>query len=308
MIVKAGCSEFWNKNFMHIFLALNCTCNFHCSYCCNQNTRKKYPKVFPKERIVGFLDEVFLLNKEEYIFTLVGGEPSIYPHLRDFYWEVDKRNEKKTVTMYTNGSRLPFVQEIMEQTFSINHKIIVSMHLEQKNADEYLSSLSRFAFPQNSIVKILLKPGSLDFVLDLKNTVSGYGYTMDIEPIGIKGNIHPDYTVEELDFLRHQNNFMEFFNTYQINGGMHTECFNYFDYFSNHEKINYSGMQCSAGKNFLRIMPDGEVTFCHKDWSKSHFSVLEHSLQEYPYLHQTVTCQAVRCACPETVALPKWRI
>lgn len=308
MIIKAGSEELWNKDFMHIFFALNCTCNFKCSYCCNQNTRKKYPAVFPKERLSSLLDEIFSLDREEYIFSLVGGEPSIYPHLEYFYAEVNKKAPKPTkIRVYTNGSRLPNLTKLIENNTNINHEIIISMHFEQKPEEEYLNLLSNFTYPHLATVKMLLQPNQLETILILKNKVVELGYQFDIDPIAIWGKLHPDYPKNEIAFLKEQKNLIHLANTYSENGEIIKEELNFLDYYTHHEKFNYQGLTCAAGKNFLRIMPDGIVTFCHKDWTKENFSVLGNSLLEYIYIYQPITCMATRCGCQETAALPKWK-
>ncbi len=306
MIIKAGNETLWNKDFMHIFFALNCTCNFKCSYCCNQNTRKKYPAVFPKERIASLLDEIFSLKKEEYVFSLVGGEPSIYPHLEYFYEKVNEKAPEATkIRIYTNGSRLPFIANLIEKNSNISHEIIISMHFEQKPEEEYLNLLSAFPYPELATVKILLQPNQLETALILKDKIVSLGYHYDIDPIAIWGKLHHDYPENEIAFLKQQKNMIELFNINCINGETFKEELNFLDYYTHHEKFNYQGLTCTAGKNFLRIMPDGTVTFCHKDWTNENFSVLDNSL--LTYIYRDITCMATRCGCQDTAALPKWK-
>lgn len=308
MIIKAGNEKLWNKNFMHIFFALNCTCNFKCSYCCNQNTRKKYPAVFPKERIASLLDEIFSLEREEYLFSLVGGEPSIYPHLEYFYAEVNKKASKPTkIRIYTNGSRLPHLTKLIEQNTNISHELFISMHFEQKPKEEYLNLLSAFAYPELATVKLLLQPTKLEETLAFRDKVTALGYSFDIDPIAIWGKLRTDYPENEVAFLKKQKNLINFANVYSHNGETIKEELNFLDYYTHHEKFNYQGLTCTAGKNFLRIMPDGIVTFCHKDWTNEKFSILENSLLSYIHIYNDITCMATRCGCQETAALPKWK-
>lgn len=83
-IIKAGSERKWEKNIMLITCNFNMNCNFHCSYCINQKTRKKYTEQLSKEALYNLFSNLPKLNKNFYEFALAGGEPTLYEYLPDF--------------------------------------------------------------------------------------------------------------------------------------------------------------------------------------------------------------------------------
>ena len=49
-IIKAGSESKWKQNSMLIACNFNMNCNFKCSYCFNQNTRKNLMNSYPQKR------------------------------------------------------------------------------------------------------------------------------------------------------------------------------------------------------------------------------------------------------------------
>lgn len=71
---------------------------------------------------------------------------------------------------------------------------------------------------------------------------------------------------------------------------------------------NYFGMYCSAGKNTLRLGPDGIVLPCFGVMQRNQYWDLnKRRLCDIPELNKPIICPANRCHCGIFIKTPKWR-
>lgn len=310
-IIRGGNTKFWEKNSLILMSAFNCNCNFHCSYCCNKDIRKNYSQTLKKDILFKLIEEIKVLNKEHYLFTLAGGEPTLYPDLTDFYKKLEDTLAPASteVVLSTNGSRLSTLYPAIESSPHIKKGFIISLHTEQMPLAEYLDRLRDFAYPRMAMVKMLLSPGHLDDVHIVKETAKDLKYKFIVYSITIDGKLHPHYSKEEIDFLHLNRPRLHdpFFNDYKEGDSVYTKTFDRDDFVLDHQLVNYSGLYCAAGCNLLKIMPDAKVTRCHMDKTKIDFSLDNNSILDYPFLHQAQRCDVKRCTCYMMINLPKWR-
>lgn len=311
-LIRAGDDEHWEKDSLTLMCSFNCNCNFQCSYCINKNLRKNYTKQFDKDVLVNFIHDLRLLNKAHYQFYIAGGEPTLYRHLGIFYNELQQTLSSSSVKVIlsTNGSSLSSLYPAIESSPGIKKVFVVSLHLEQMSLAEYKRKLQVFAYPKLTRIKMLLLPGALDAVKSMQEFAEHAGYDFFVHSITQNGKLHQAYSQEERAFLAcsDMQDMQTFFNEYSDEKGERKKkIFMRRDFIADQNLLDYSGLNCSAGYNSLRIMPDGMVTRCYRDQTGVKFCLVNKSILEYPNIYSAAVCKAQRCACPAMLALAKWR-
>ena len=289
-IIKAGSESKWKRNSMLIACNFNMKCNFKCSYCFNQNTRKNFNEQLSPKALHNLLSNLPLLKKDFYSFAIAGGEPSLYEYFPDMLKYINEffSPENYTVFMATNGSLLHKLEDYLKEYPELNFHLAISMHLEQMDAETYLKKFSQFKFPNMCRIKLMLKPGTLAQANDIIEKAKSFGYTdFIIQPIIINSNVHPDYTDEEKLFFAHNPypSNTALFNEYLNNGQTVKKDFTKEEFVLNPELVNYSGLQCLAGHSSMRVFADGSIAPCHFHKRAPDFNLNTHSLLEYIYIY-----------------------
>ena len=310
-IIKAGSDQNWKKNNMVIACNFNMNCNFKCSYCFNQNTRKNFNEQLSPKALHNLFSNLPLLKKDFYSFAIAGGEPSLYEYFPDMLKYINEffSPENYTVFMATNGSLLHRLEDYLKEYPELNVHLAISMHLEQMDAETYLKKFSQFKFPNMCRIKLMLKPGTLAQANDIIEKAKSFGYAdFIIQPIIINSNVHPDYTDEEKLFFSHYPypSNTALFNEYLNNGQTVKKDFTKEEFVLNPELVNYSGLQCLAGHSSMRVFADGSIAPCHFHKRAPDFNLNMHSLLEYIYIYQPITCTSTYCGCHGFTAIPKW--
>ena len=310
-IIKAGSEQNWKKNDMVIACNFNMNCNFKCSYCINKSFRKNYSEQLSKEALHNLFSNLPKLNKDFYTFTMAGGEPSLYKYFPEMlnYLKTFFSSNSFKFSIVTNGSLLHKIEEYFKNYQDFNFHINISIHLEQMNIDDYLKIFSSFNYPERSHIRIMLEPGHLNQLTKLTEKAKSFGYkSFLVLPILINQKLSPNYTEEEIDCLKNSSAHSDIllFNEYLNNNQTIKKEFIKRDVTFNPELVNYSGLQCLAGHNSLKILPNGTIHPCHRHKGDPNFNLNTHSLLEYIYIYQPVTCPSTYCGCPGFAALPKW--
>ncbi len=309
--IKAGSDQKWEKNNMFVTCNFNMNCNFDCSYCINKSFRKNYSEQLSKEALHNLFSNLPKLNKDFYTFTMAGGEPSLYkyfPEMLQYLSQYFSPNNYR-FTCATNGSLLHKFDEYLKNHQNLNFNISISMHLEQMDAETYLKKFSRFSYPNMCRIKIMLEPNTLKKVNHIIEQAKSFGYTdFVVQPVTINGKITPDYTEEEKNFFNNNPYAADvhLFNEYKDNEQTIRKDFTKDEFVLNPELVNYAGLQCLAGHNSIRVLADGTITPCFKVKHDSDFNLNTHSLLEYIYIYQQITCTSTYCGCHGFTAIPKW--
>ena len=310
-LIKAGSEQNWQYNNMYLACNFNMNCNLKCSYCINQTVRKNYTEQLSQKALYNLFSNLPLLKKDFYTFGIAGGEPSLYTYfpemlkyLKDFF-----SPDTFQLGIATNGSLLHKLEEYFQNYQNFNYCINISLHLEQIQADTYLKKLSEFKYPHKSIITLMLEPGTLEQVKHIKQKAERFGYEkFKIMPISINLKLHPDYTEEEIEYLKTVSYGSEtnLFNEYLDDDQIIKKEFTKTEYNLDHQLINYSGLQCLAGCNSLKILPDGTIHPCHWHRGDPNFNLNTRSLLDYTYIYQPIICKSSYCGCHSFTALPKW--
>ena len=204
-IIKAGSDLHWKKNTMHITGHFNMDCNFKCSYCIVDTFRKTFNNQLSPTALYNLFSSLPLLKKDFYTFNISGGEPSLYtyfPQVLNYMKEFIPAN-KLRATWMTNGSLLHKLEEYFKDYRAYDFNLTITLHLEQMNAETYLKKLSEFKYPDMCTIKIMLEPGTLKQIDSIIEKTKNFGYKkFNVQPVIISQKLHPNYTNEEMDFIK----------------------------------------------------------------------------------------------------------
>lgn len=310
-IIKAGSDLHWKKNTMHITGHFNMDCNFKCSYCIVDTFRKTFNNQLSPTALYNLFSSLPLLKKDFYTFNISGGEPSLYtyfPQVLNYMKEFIPAN-KLRATWMTNGSLLHKLEEYFKDYRAYDFNLTITLHLEQMNAETYLKKLSEFKYPDMCTIKIMLEPGTLKQIDSIIEKIKNFGYKkFNVQPVIISQKLHPNYTNEEMDFIKNSayGPKLILFNEYLRKNKTIKKEFTQDEFNINPELINYKGLKCLAGYNSLIISPDGAISSCYSTMKNSVCNINSDSLINYMAEYEPITCQNPWCACGTYTAIPKW--
>ncbi len=211
-------------------------CTYHCSYCpfCNiHNYSKTYTKETEKTP-----DEWFAILEKlpPMAFLLIGGEPMLYSGITDIINNLPKKHS--IIGLISNAS-LP-----IDLYKKINKKICtsISFHREFAKEEEFIEKvveLNKFMWINS--VNIVATPENIPFLEELHSKLTPKGITIRVEPLIKTGFNYTEEQLKQIDkYLKHDRSFKK--------------------------KIEFYEAQickdCSAGKNYINIMPNGDVYSC----------------------------------------------
>lgn len=185
-------------------------CNYDCSYCYPQSRSdsEAHKSLETLARAADRLHEQWL-HEEAGHFIILGGEPTIHPQYLDFLRYLRSKNSEHRFVTVTNGSRLP---KFFSKLFTLSG-LAFSAHLEYlANPATYarfietvatcisMKQSEQVSLDQDLQVRIMLKPGSLDLAMRLKQ---------EIETLP-----HAAHNVRVMIDLLHESDAREMLTTY----------------------------------------------------------------------------------------------
>lgn len=311
-IIRAGAKEYWEHNYFNVICNFNMNCNLQCSYCINKTRRSDFHNVLPLQALHNLMFFLPLLNKERYNFSLAGGEPSLYPHLPEFFSYLSQYYKNKhKVTLCTNGSTLLKLQKQLMKHGDINFFLSISLHTEQISLEQYEKILKKCEFPERVKVNILLKPGTLKKSLVFFEKLKQYNfYNLEIRPIINAGQNSglEEYASDENVFFKNNvySHPQELFNDYLENDVEKSVFYTKSEFLLKPELVNYQNLVCLVGKNALRVLPTGQVTLCFGHKGDTHFNLNNLPINQYRYTDSFVYCPSKKCACVSFTQIPKF--
>ncbi|NTU66615.1 MAG: radical SAM protein [Candidatus Moranbacteria bacterium] len=245
---------------------LNMECNFECPYCFYDDSqrslktrvgdwvRERIPAINPYKTRFIKADEIgnfFDKTDKRWWIIISGGEPFVYPH----FIEVVKRLSKKhLITIGTNLS-LPidkFIQEIDPKNI---WSFYVSLHLGERerkgsSADELLEKVKKLRDAGFRVeINFVAYPPLIPRFKEIKDKFSAEGFEIEAKVFrGVyDGKSYPDnYSEEERDI---------FYDSIPSE----------IDKAASFENLSFMDVPCTAGKNLIRINPNGSITRCPHD-------------------------------------------
>lgn len=134
-LIKQGDElQFQNETKLFHFEFSN-ICNQHCSYCVEGNFNLEKPKLAysKKEDLLGTLDKIFEAYPENIMlgFILVGGEPTLQPHLKDVVEKIKSRKNAFQVLTTNFTQSVDYYREL-------DIPLVTSLHFDSQNSQAWL--------------------------------------------------------------------------------------------------------------------------------------------------------------------------
>lgn len=283
------------KNYDKIAMwLLNLECNFKCPYCFFNDSqrslktrtgdwiRSKIPAINPyktrfitPEEIGDFFDE----TGKRWWLVISGGEPFVYPRFVDI---VKRLSKNHLITIGTNLG-LPideFIKKINPQNI---WSFYVSMHLAERErqgltVDDLLNKAKRLRDAGFRVeINYVMYPPVLERFPAIYEKFKKEGFILEARSFRgtYAGKTYPqDYTQEERKiFYDHIPSDI--------------------DKAASFESLSFLGVPCTAGKDLIRIRPDGSITRCPHD-----NELLGNMFEGTMELHQKVkNCAVKNCKC-----------
>lgn len=150
-------------------------CNFNCSYCVEYLHDYTSPHV-PLENMIKLVDLLYEKHKDNILWSLTGGEPTIHPKFLDLCKYI-KSKGSKYISVTTNGTR---TFEYHKELFKYVDGITLSFHFEfmKNRIDEYIDKCVKLDAWKNElnennkngkpkktlILRFMIESGELDNV------------------------------------------------------------------------------------------------------------------------------------------------
>jgi len=266
-------------NSFRVSFEMTVLCNYSCSYCDAHGT-KPFPEV---EEVLKVITNVFRLDKPKVSFYFLGGEPTIYPHLREVLNEIFMYEDRVgEVLIQTNLSRPKSYFSKLAAEFP-KLKLCASFQNHQtKNFESYLTKLS--------VLKELGNLEGCDVMMEYLNPGPLKEKIKRIQELGIE----PDLRV--IDYRSNTKNKIRDLVYSTAYSGMIKE--------EELDNRSWDGYLCNAGWESLVIDNNFEAYPCFSAYyKKEQYSIpsLGHIIHDFEKIKEQVKnktiCKWGSCSC-----------
>lgn len=239
--VKYMLKPYYRKVFPNqlcIIFMITFRCNYRCSYCpCF--TKFDYSKIYKKENEPTAKEWIKTFDKlPKANIYLCGGEPFLFKELPEF---INGLKKHKIIGMVTNGTAKTSVYKRINKKIHLN----VSFHREFVTEEQFISKINELRQINrfHICVNIVATRANMEFIPKLKKFFGYNNVSFHVDPF-VDPNAEFRYTPEEKEILSHY---------LAADRNKHIDMF---------EFNCYVPKRCSAGQNYINIMPDGTVFRC----------------------------------------------
>lgn len=220
-------------NFMITF-----RCNYRCSYC-TWVTRFGYSKIYKKESEPTPGDWIRAFDKlPKANIYISGGEPFLYQDLPEL---INRLKKHKILGVVTNATVKTDIYKRINKKIHLN----LSFHREFVAEDQFLNKIDELRklgkFHLN--VNLVATRENLQMIPKLEKFFTNHDTSLHIDPF-VDPDLKFKYTRDEMKIL---SRYLDS----DRNSHMNMMDFN-----------SYVPKECSAGQNYINIMPDGTVFRC----------------------------------------------
>lgn len=160
----------YDDSFLEINWRLLYGCNYRCSYCFGQDVLSKKDFV-PIEKLKNAVDNIFQIDKSYYTFTLLGGEPTYYPHFLELMRYIYSFDKKISVLLISNSSKsIAYFEDILSCVGNNDFMLTFSVHFEYANIEHIKDLIVLFNKYKKIInIDLMLHPEYFDKIKDYFN-------------------------------------------------------------------------------------------------------------------------------------------
>jgi len=225
-------------NQLHVVLWVTFRCNYKCTYC-PVVTQFDFSSIYGKDSERSPEEWIIALNKlpSAYIY-ISGGEPFLYKGLPAL---VNNQGNYKILGIVTNATVKTNVYERIDRKTHLN----LSFHSEFTTQDKFVSKILELKatnkFHLN--INVVATRENISLILEFKERLLDKDVSLHIDPF-IDPNMQFQYSEEEKQILKSLLSADRIGTLDRLN----------FD--------DYTTKICSAGKNYINMMPNGDIFRC----------------------------------------------
>lgn len=320
---------------LYVHWSITAKCNYHCSYC--SYFFSKAGLAIPDPGLADLLcavDKLAAMQRPAYEFVLLGGEPTVSPHLPRLIAYMDEilGDRLKQIVLVSNGSRGPeYFNQFAPIGKRIYFQIMNSIHLETHTPEKIYNLIQRLDPDLELNLLLMAHPEKLDLVREIYSELCVLRNSLPFHLV-----IHPLYQLPEFttpdprypeDFFswrdeaqrefdqinvlakarwnRTRTPFAELF--WEIYDGLRSSLISSKDRISDsmRQLLNFKNMQCVSGAHLLRIEEDGNLLGTTCGLGNIGLNIYKDELEE-DKLMQLIACPKNFCACSDNDLLPKF--
>ena len=221
-------------------------CNYECSYC-PLHTKFDFATVYPKSSEKRWEHWVQALEKlPPAMIYVAGGEPFLYADLPDLLNNLPAKHE--LIGIVSNLSMPARVIKKINNPIRLN----ASFHRECVSSEDFIGKVKELQESFHIMVNMVATPENLPAIAAIDALLKSHNISLHIDPFVDTGFRYSD---EQLALLK-----------------KHTKL----DRASMPEFNDFSLKSCSAGRNYVNLMPNGDVFVCASGFQYVHSPLFAH--------------------------------
>lgn len=240
------------KHRLHVLFWPTFRCNYRCSYC-TVRTKFDFSKVFTptSEKTVDQWLSAFGKLPPATIYV-AGGEPFVYAGLPEL---INNLPEKHVLLGIVSNVSLPAsTYRKVKRPFHLN----ASFHREHVDADSFVDRVKELQEFLHVHVNIVATPQNLPLISSIAELMKTHRITLHVDP----------YVDHEFRYSAAERTLLKKYTTADRKSLVD------FD--------DFKPKQCSAGRNYVNLMPDGEAFTCAAGFNYTYSPLYAHLVQNRP--------------------------
>lgn len=240
--------------YKHVAWECTTVCNYSCTYCKPyfHDGKYRWPSKDHTDNLISYLQDYS--SGDPIILDIMGGEPTLWPGLRDFCKKV---SNFCFVTFSTNGSRSLRYWEQFD--VPLDH-LLFSFHPETASTEHFLSVLEKIQNRMYITVQILYHPNYKDKCEHLFNMIDNRGFKVEVEYKFIElgpENILPKKMKKNITKQINRNECSK--NTLQHTKWLVNGVSSDPRLFIKNQINQFQGYQCFVGEHYRYILANGDI-------------------------------------------------
>jgi MoaA/NifB/PqqE/SkfB family radical SAM enzyme len=240
-------------NKLHVLLYPTFRCNYKCSYC-PVVTKFDFGQVFPydgEQSVEKWLEAFEKLPGA--VIYVAGGEPFLYRGLPDLINKLQPKHQ--VIGVVTNLSVRTEVYERVEKKLHLN----ASFHREFVEQDTFVKKIHALAGKFHIHVNFVATPENISVLERVDREFSKENISLHVDPY-----VDPNFTYTETQWALIKK---------YVQSDRRPEFLDFED---------YSPKQCSAGRNYINIAPNGDVFTCASGLTYNYSTLSAHLVKGHP--------------------------
>lgn len=243
------------SNRLHVVFWPTFRCNYECSYC-TVRTKFAFTGIFPKQSEKRVDEWLLALEKlPPAMIYISGGEPFLYEELPELVNRLPKKHQ--LLGIVSNISLPARVYRKIERPFHLN----ASFHREFVDEESFIARVKELQEFLHVHVNIVATPANLPMISSIDKLMQTHRISLHVDPYVDR---EFSYSASEQDLLR-----------------KYTKA----DRKSLVDFNDFTPKQCSAGRNYINLLPDGQVFTCAAGFTYTYSPLYTELVRDAPLEH-----------------------